>query len=344
MSAKPPAICPGCFTDRRDGDAAPCASCGRPVGGEIWEPFPGGARVWILRAVLAAIPGGIAALMLAGAARMWLGPPDPSLSPVLRAAFSLVGTVIGLGMLGVTNLILLTRRWDYRSADGRVTGWVQTLLGRVFEAKGTRLHASAVPPPPVRELDSAVLAEPWCGVALGLTMTVLGMAARSAVVLHVVERRELERAPCWPLCLGWLGARTVPLTSDSVVGLEISAAPGEREVRRLERSLLARLPLVEATEARSPDFRVAAAVVRAGAPLPLQAVLGDCVWSEGGEAAVRELSARDEATTRVTGEAAANQALAVCREAAPGLVDLVEHDARMAVASHEEEAETDAER
>lgn len=335
MSAQPPAICPACLTDRRAGEAARCPSCGQSIEDVIWEPFPGGARVWILRVLLAAIPGGLGVFMLVGAAHLWFGPRDPSLSPVLWVAFGIIGTAIGLAMIGVTNLLVLARRWDYRSPDGRTTGWVQTVLGRVFEAKGTHDQASAVPAPPADRLDSAVLAEPWCSVPLGLTMTVLGMAARGAVILHVVERRTLGRSPNWPLCLGWLGARTMPYSSVEDRLVEIAAAPGEREVRTLERALLSRLPLVEVVEAPSPHFREAAAVARAGAPVPLRDRLFGYVRIEGGAAALRELLARDEATTWITDESAAQRALAACREAAPGLVDLLEREAAMVAAFDE---------
>jgi hypothetical protein len=124
----------------------------------IWEPFPNGAFAWIARLVLAAIPGAIGAVMCVGAARLGSEPPD--WPPVARAVLALGMAAAGLAMLGVFNLILLARRWDYRSPDGRTAGWVQTVLGRVFEAKGTHDHVADAPALPAGRLDSAVLAEP----------------------------------------------------------------------------------------------------------------------------------------------------------------------------------------
>jgi len=341
VSANPPAICTGCFADRRAGDGVPCPTCDCSIEEVSWTPFPNGITAWIARGLLAVIPGALGVFMLVGGARLGFGPGDPSLPLAPRMAFAFVATAIGLAMLGVTNLILLARRWDYRSRDGRGTGWVQTLLGRVFEAKGTYDHASVVPAPPAARLDSAVLAEPWCSVPLGLTMTVLGMAARGAIVLHVVERRTLGRPPNWPLCFGWLGARTTPDTSAAGEVVEVAAAPGETERRRLEGALVGHLPPIETIEAPSPDFREAAAVVRAGAPVSLGGLLLDCVANEGGGAAVRELATWDEAATWITDGSGAKRALAACRAANPRLIELIERDAAMAITSQENEAGTD---
>jgi hypothetical protein len=291
--------------------------------------------------LLAAIPAAIGGYMLVVAARIWFGARDPSFPPVLWVGCGLAAPAIGLPMAGVANLILLARRWDYSSADGRAQGWVQTILGRVFEAEGTHRHVTAVSAPPAADrLDSAVLAEPWCGVALGLTMTVLGMAARGAVDLHIAERRHLRRPPNWPLCWGWLRARTVPEASAAEPIVEISAASVDREVRSLERDLYARLPPVELVEVPAPHFRQAAAVLHAGAPMELRSLLVDVVADAADRGPLRDQAAHDTAPTSMTDATSAQRSLAACRVAAPALIDLIERDASMAAASSEDDEAT----
>jgi hypothetical protein len=179
-------------------------------------------------------------------------------------------------------------------------------------------------------------------VPLGLAVTVLGMAARGAVVLRVVERRTLERPPNWPLCVGWLRARTAPHAECAGEIVEVAAAPGDREVRRLERAIVAGLPAVEAVDAPSPGFREAAAVVHAGEPVPLGALLVKCFASGGGGKAVRALAADDEATTWIAGGSDAQEAVRACREAAPAWVDRIEREAAAATAPDDDEPGADA--
>ncbi len=333
MSATPPALCPACLADQPAPSSAPCPSCGVAVQGVLWEPWPSGLRVWMLRGLLAAIPAGIAGILLAAVARLVFGVHDRSSSALGWVAAGLGVTAIGLFMVGVTNLILLARRWDYRTPDGRTRGWVQTVLGRVFEAQGTHLHETAVSSPPADRLDSAVLAEPGTSVPRGLTMTVLGMAARGAVVLRVVEERHLRRPPSWALCLGWLRARTAPDVSRMDPSVEIAGTSVDREIRWLERDILERLPPASRIDAPVPDYRQAAAVVHVGAPVSLHDLLTEVIEDVGNADRLRELAASDEAESRGRGATAAEQALAACRQAAPALIDLIDRDAATAAES-----------
>ncbi|MBI5512301.1 MAG: hypothetical protein HY909_00955 [Deltaproteobacteria bacterium] len=231
-----PALCPDCGEDLRRGL---CARCAGPTPAVTWTCAEGGPWTVVARLALAPLYlASAAALGLAVWALLAGWASGGFWSRVLQVVAALL--VVPLSPFVVALLVYLAvvhpfaLSWRYQSADGRRSGTVETLLGRVRSAGGvvTDADREALEAPPalsslmlqragVRFVRRALLAgsEPFApmqgldGPALLVVAAMLNLQRQGHLSLQRVSTRQWTRTK--GVVERWTAASSVEVTRDA---------------------------------------------------------------------------------------------------------------------------------
>ncbi len=323
---RPPPLCPHCGCDLV-GTTSPCGRCERDISRDAWTRWPRTAGIVLVRVLLAAIPTAVTAYLVMGIVGVWRG--DGSHLPLaVRVIFTVGGALVAGFMGGVSALLWLADRWDYRGPDGSQV-WVQTVAGRVFEAEGAsqRLMPRAVSVSSLPCALDALRAHPGARDDDAIAAAVLGSWSRGELLLAVEQRDAWRRAAHWPRAprrdSPGLCARTSHrelLVSLGARALADDAGPFERAlVRALADVALDDVDLTAGY--RSPAARVQRSWVRL-----------DSAVTE----ALHRVGARADAPTQPAHAADPDAVLAACAaKEGDAFVEEVRGAARLAIATRE---------